>query len=80
MTQWFGYAAAQGETAADATARGCSPNTAGTLDLASPNPRCTTINDHNGEYEIDLYTAITDIVGPTVSQQVPTQHPGIRGD
>lgn len=79
VSQWFARAASQGETAAEPNSRGLfTSKLLETLNLTSPNPRCTVINDTTGEYEIDLYTAITNIVSPTVSKSIPTQHPGIK--
>jgi hypothetical protein len=79
VSQWFGYAASQGQTAAEPDSRGLFTTTLlAALDPAKPNPLCTTIDDATGAYQLDLVKAITDIVNPTVAQQIPTQRPGIR--
>lgn len=79
VSQWFGYAASQGETAAEPNGRGIFTETLlATLDLTAPDPSCTTIDDTNGNYELDLDRAIADVVSQAVSQQIPTQRPGIR--
>lgn len=79
VSQWFGYAASQGETAAEPNGRGIFTETLlATLDLTAPDPSCTTIDDITGNYELDLNRAIADVVSPAVSQRIPTQRPGIR--
>ena len=79
VSQWFGYAASPGETAAEPNGRGLFTTTLlAALDPAKPNPLCTTIDDATGAYELDLVKAITDVVNPTVAQQIRTQRPGIR--
>jgi hypothetical protein len=79
VSQWFGYAASQGETAAEPSGRGLFTTTLLTaLDLAAPNPLCTALDDTTGDFLLDLSAAITDVVSPAVSQQIATQHPGIQ--
>ena len=79
VRQWFGYAASQGQVAAEPNGRGLFTTALlAALDLTAPNPLCTTIDDANGAYELDLNRAITDVVYTAVTQQKPTQEPGIR--
>lgn len=79
VRQWFAYAASQGQTAAEPNGRGLFTTTLlAALDLTTPNPLCTTIDDATGTYELDLNKAITDVVYVAVTQQIPTQEPGIR--
>lgn len=79
VRQWFAYAASQGQVAAEPNGRGLFTTALlAALDLTAPNPLCTAIDDATGTYELDLNTAITDVVYKAVTEKIPTQQPGIR--